>query len=88
MLKLIPTNSNSVSQVYLAQDSKGSFVVLKTVDTQQRSAEESISREIEMLSLATPHLNIVRLLGEILQHSRQQLSCAELNEYLKPSLIL
>ena len=66
MLKLIQTNSNSVSQVYLAQDSKGSFVVLKTVDTQQRSAEESISREIEMLSLATPHLNIVRLLGEII----------------------
>ena len=66
MLKLIQTNSNSPSQVYLAQDSKGSFVALKTVDTQQQGAEESIAREMDLLSLATGHLNIVRLLGEII----------------------
>ena len=65
MLKLIPTNSTSPSQVYLAQDSKGSFVALKTVDTQQQGAEESITREMDLLSLATGHLNIVRLLGQI-----------------------
>ena len=66
MLKLMQTNSNSPSQVYLAQDSKGSFVALKTVDTQQQGAEESIAREMDLLSLATGHLNIVRLLGEIM----------------------
>ena len=45
-------------------------MALKTVDTQQQGAEESIAREMDLLSLATGHLNIVRLLGEIIQENK------------------
>ena len=45
-------------------------MALKTVDTQQQGAEESITREMDLLSLATGHLNIVRLLGEIIQENK------------------
>ena len=52
------------SKVYLAQDTKGVFVALKTVDIQKTStAEECISNEIDILSTIGCHLNIVKLLG-------------------------
>ena len=53
------------SKVYLAQDTKGVFVALKTVDIQKTSgAEECISNEIDILTTVGSHLNIVKLLGE------------------------
>ena len=55
------------SKVYLAQDTKGVFVALKTVDIQKTSgAEECISNEIDILTTVGSHLNIVKLLGECL----------------------
>ena len=52
------------SKVYLAQDTKGVFVALKTVDIQKTSgAEECISNEIDILTTVGSHLNIVKLLG-------------------------
>ena len=58
------------SKVYLAQDLKGSFVAMKTFDSQKTSnSEECISNEIDILSSTGAHLNIVKLLGKYHSHT-------------------